>query len=60
MRQHETIEQLTARIDLLVCERQRLRAERAARDELERNRVELVRLQQQLSRALIAQYLPAA
>lgn len=59
MRQHETIEQLTTRIDRLVCERQRLRAERAALDELERNRVELVRAQQQLSRALIAQYLPA-
>ncbi len=55
-----TVESLTERIGAIVAERQRLRASGAAAGELERNRLELARAQQELSRLLIARYLPAA
>jgi len=42
----------------LVDERQRLRSANAPADELERNRLEIVHCQWELSRALIARYLP--
>jgi len=43
----------------VVYERQTLRAVGAGREELERNRAELVRLQQALVDALIRRHLPA-
>jgi hypothetical protein len=43
----------------LVDERQRLRSEGALADDLERNRLAIVQCQWELSRALIARYLPA-
>ena len=57
---NESVEHLTARIRALVSERQRLRAGAAAPEALEENRLEIVRLQWTLSRALIARHLPAA
>jgi hypothetical protein len=54
-----TVETLAEEIRGLVYERQTLRAVGAARDELERNRLELVERQQQLVEALIRRYLPA-
>lgn len=54
-----SVESLSERIAGLVHERQDLRAGAAEPAELERNRRELARLQQQLSRALIRRYLPA-
>jgi hypothetical protein len=56
----DSVESLNERIRVLVRERQDLRAAFAGRVELERNRLELVALQRQLSGALIARYLPAA
>jgi hypothetical protein len=44
----------------LVSERQQLRREGAAAEELESNRLAIVRCQWELSRALIERYLPAA
>ena len=52
------VESLSEEIRGLVYERQTLRSIGASRDELERNRVELVRVQQELVRALIQRYLP--
>ena len=46
-----TVESLSDEIRGVVYERQTLRAVGASRDELERNRAELVRLQQALSHA---------
>jgi hypothetical protein len=54
-----TVESLTEEIRGLVYERQTLRSVGAPRDELERNRVELVSRQQDLVEALIRRYLPA-
>jgi hypothetical protein len=54
-----TVESLSEEIRGLVYERQTLRAVGASHEELERNRVELVRAQQELVHALIRRYLPA-
>jgi hypothetical protein len=54
-----TVESLSDEIRGIVYERQTLRAVGADRDELERNRAELVRLQQELVNALIRRHLPA-
>ena len=54
-----TVESLTDEIRGVVYERQTLRAVGAGREELERNRSELVRLQQELVNALIRRHLPA-
>jgi hypothetical protein len=54
-----TVESLSEEIRGLVFERQTLRSVGAAREELERNRVELVRVQQELVHALIRRYLSA-
>ena len=53
------VESLSEEIRGLVYERQTLRSIGASADELERNRVELVRVQQELVLALIQRYLPA-
>ena len=55
-----TVESLSDEIRGLVYERQTLRTVGAGADELERNRVELVRAQQELVQALIRRHLPAA
>ena len=55
-----TVESLSDEIRGLVYERQTLRTVGAAAEELERNRVELVRAQQELVQALIRRHLPAA
>jgi hypothetical protein len=52
------IAQLEATIGVLVVERQALRERRASRRELESNRLRLLRLQRDLSHALIEQYRP--
>jgi hypothetical protein len=54
-----TVEALLARIDALARERQELRSHQAANRTLERNRLQLVRSQWELSRALVARYMPA-
>jgi hypothetical protein len=54
-----TVESLSDEIRGVVFERQTLRAVGAGREELERNRSELVRLQQDLVSALIRRHLPA-
>ena len=54
-----TVETLAEEIRGLVYERQTMRAVGADRESLERNRVELVRRQQELVDALIRRYLPA-
>src|SRR5215213_6031428 len=53
-----TVESLSDEIRGVVYERQTLRSVGAGRDELERNRAELVRLQQELVHALIQRHLP--
>ena len=55
-----TVESLSEEIRGVVYERQTMRAVGAGREELERNRSELVRLHQELVRALIRRHLPAA
>ena len=55
-----TVESLSDEIRGVVYERQTLRAVGAGREEMERNRSELVRLQQALVAALIRRHLPAA
>ncbi|HVD49172.1 MAG TPA: hypothetical protein VNB50_03995 [Gaiellaceae bacterium] len=54
-----TVESLSEEIRGIVYERQTMRAVGAGREELERNRAELVRLQQELVSALIRRHLPA-
>jgi hypothetical protein len=51
-----TVDSLGLRIRTLVVERQALRERGAGRRALERNRIELVRCQRDLSRALIQQH----
>jgi hypothetical protein len=58
--QRPTVEALLGRIDALARERQELRGRDAGAGTLERNRLELVRSQWELSYALISQHLPAA
>ena len=55
-----TVESLSDEIRGVVYERQTLRAVGASREELERNRAELVRLQQELVQALIRRHIPAS
>ncbi|HKH30475.1 MAG TPA: hypothetical protein VKA45_05415 [Gaiellaceae bacterium] len=52
------VEQLTNTLRRLVAKRQALRDNGASRGELEHNRLEIVRRQQELSYALIASHLP--
>ena len=52
------VETLQQQLDTLVLERERLRSSSAERSELERNRLAIVRVQWELSRALIARYRP--
>jgi hypothetical protein len=52
------VERLQERIAALVRHRQRMRASRAGRASLERNRLQLVRSQWELSHALIERHLP--
>jgi hypothetical protein len=59
-RPHElSVEVLQARLDELSRERQELRVADAAATELERNRLQIVAAQWDLSRALVRRYLPA-
>jgi hypothetical protein len=51
-----SVEVLQTEIGALCTERQRLRAAGAGDGELERNRLEIARLQQQLSHALIERF----
>lgn len=53
------MEAVQERLDQLNLERQELRARAAGIDVLERNRLAIVDAQWELSRALIARYLPA-
>jgi hypothetical protein len=53
-----TIETLTQEIGEIVAERQELRAAGAGPEELEANRRRLAQAQAELSRLLIARYLP--
>jgi hypothetical protein len=55
-----SVESLSDEIRGLVYERQTMRSVGAPREELERNRVELVERQQHLVHALIRRHLPAA
>ncbi len=55
-----SVECIEEAVRTLVGERQALHERHAARRELESNRLQLVRRQQQLSRALISRYLPPA
>lgn len=54
-----SVESLSEEIRGLVYERQTLRAVGAPREQLERNRVELVHRQQRLVEALIRRHLPS-
>jgi hypothetical protein len=53
-----TVDQLTERLRWLVLERQSLRERGATADELERNRLEIVRGQWQLAYAAIERHRP--
>lgn len=52
-----TVETVQQRLSRLVLERQELRGRQASERTLERNRREITRYQQELSRALIQRYL---
>ena len=54
----QTVESLTNEIGRIVAERQELRAAGAGFDVLEENRRRLAQAQSELSRLLIARYLP--
>ena len=54
--QPDRIEYLQSRLNALATDRQELRARHAAKPELERNRLEIVRHQTLLSRALVRRY----
>ncbi len=54
------VDKLNGELRELVLERQALREHGAAADELERNRIAIVRAQWQLSHALIDAHLPQA
>jgi len=56
----ESPEELQRRLAALACERQRLRESVNSRESLERNRVEIVRHQSELSHALVRRYLLSA
>jgi Tfp pilus assembly protein PilN len=55
-----TVESVSEQIGRLVAERQRLRAENAPADELERNRLAIAEAQQVLSELLIQRHRPSA
>ncbi|MBA3365973.1 MAG: hypothetical protein H0U03_09340 [Actinobacteria bacterium] len=55
----ETVETVHGRLSRLVLERQQLRARQASERTLERNRRQITRYQQELSRALIQRHLRA-
>jgi hypothetical protein len=57
---HYTVESLTDEIGTLVAERQRLRADNAPAEVLERNRLAIAEAQQLLSELLIRRYRPSA
>ena len=54
----ESVEILTARIDVLTAERQTLRTRGASAAALERNRIKIARAQWQLAHALIERHRP--
>ena len=56
----DNVESLSERIAELVRQRQELRAAAADRQLLERNRLEIARMQKRLSEALIRRYGPRA
>jgi hypothetical protein len=58
--QKQSVESLAERIRELVAERQALRTNEGDISALERNRLEIAHLQQQLSHALIERHRPAA
>ena len=55
-----SVEDLQAEIGALTAERQRLRTLGSSETDLERNRLEIARLQWELSHALIGRYLRSA
>jgi hypothetical protein len=55
-----SVEALTLRVAELVSERQQLRERGASETALEKNRIQLVRVQWELGHALIDRHLPAA
>jgi hypothetical protein len=58
-RNRDTVEALALGIAQLVVERQELRRTNASVAEIERNRVQIARLQWELAHALIDRYMPA-
>lgn len=58
-RNRDTVEALALRIAELVVERQELRRTNASVAEIERNRIQIARLQWELAHALIERYMPA-